>query len=132
MNKYRQFGFRAVQLGVFEFLLKLVSHKIFSDKSLVAKIVRKSLYDHLSLMCELFDSDGSMSQHSKIFELLSEVLSTPSIANEFCKHEDGPLRSLFNSAMEIFPIDFAPLTMVAQSLSSASATSNKYVSCIIF
>ena len=105
---------------------------MYTDKSLIAKIVRKNLYDHLSFMCDLFDSDGSMAQHSKIYELISEVLSTPSIANEFCKHEDGPLRSLLNSAMEIFPIEFAPLTMLAQSLSSASVSSNKFVSLTFY
>lgn len=127
-SRFHQIGSRAIQLNVFEFLQKLLCHKIFKDKSVYSRIVRKSVYDHLSLLCELFDADGSIAQHPKVFELMSEVLSTPSIALEFVKNEDAPLHSLFDSAKEMFPNDFLPLSMIAKSLSIASATGNKYVS----
>lgn len=97
---------------------------MFRDKSMVSKIVRRRLFDHLTYLCELFDED--VAQHPKVFDLLSELLMTPSLASEFCKSEDSPIRSLFNSAMETFPLEFVPLTMIAQSL--AASGSSKYVS----
>lgn len=127
-SRFHQIGSRSIQLNVFDFLHKLLCHKIFKDKSVSSRIVRKSIYDHLSLLCELFDTDGSIAQHPKIFELISEVLKTPSIALEFAKNEDAPMHSLFDSAKEMFPNKFLPLSMIAISLSVASATGNKYVS----
>ena len=122
-----QLGSRAVQLNVFDFLHKMVTHKMFRDKSIICRIVYKCIYDHLSFLCELFDTDGSMAQHPKIFELFSQLLTSPAIAKEFCKAEDSPIRSLFNSALEKFPFEFIPLSLIAKSLTSAHSVSNAYI-----
>lgn len=129
-SRLHQIGSRSIQLNVFDFLHKLLLHKNYKDKSVYSRIVRKSIYDHLSLLCQLFDSDGSISQHPKIFELTSEVLATPSIALEFAKNEDSSLHSLFDSAKEMFPLNFLPLSMIAKALSNASPTGNKFVSIL--
>ncbi|XP_055610232.1 nucleoporin Nup188 [Uranotaenia lowii] len=126
-NRYRQFGSRAVQLGVFEYLLALISHPTFNDHSLVCRVTRKSIFNHLSYLCQLFDSDGSVASHAKIIELLSELLQNPSIAVEFCKNEDNPIRSLYDTALEVFPVDFVPLATIAHALSSSGANQAKYI-----
>lgn len=124
---YGKLGSRAVQLNVFDFLQKMLSHKMFSDKSLTAKAVTRCIYENLSFMCELFNSDGSMAQHPKIFELVAEILKSPALAKEFCKSEDDPIRTLFNASMEKFPFDFVPLSMIAHSLATASKASHDWV-----
>ncbi|XP_055534694.1 nucleoporin Nup188 [Wyeomyia smithii] len=126
-NRYRQFGSRAIQLGVFQYLHALVTHPTFQDHSLVCRITRRAIFNHLGFLCQLFDSDGSVSYHNKIFELLAELLHSPSIATEFCKNEDNPIRSLFDTALENFPVDFIPLATIAHALASAGITQNKYV-----
>ena len=124
---YGKLGSRAVQLNVFDFLHKMLTHKMFNDNSLMSKVISRSIYDNLSFLCDLFNSDGSVAQHSKIFELLSEVLKSPAIAKDFCKSEDNPIRTLFNSALEKFPYEFTPLSMIGYSLASASKVSHKWI-----
>ncbi|XP_053685205.1 nucleoporin Nup188 [Sabethes cyaneus] len=126
-NRYRQFGSRAIQLGVFQYLHALVTHPTFADHSLVCRITRRAIFNHLGYLCQLFDSDGSVSHHNKIFDLLAELLHSPSIASEFCKNEDNPIRSLFDTALENFPVDFVPLATIAHALASSGITQNKYV-----
>ncbi|XP_058460873.1 nucleoporin Nup188 [Malaya genurostris] len=126
-SRYRQFGSRAIQLGVFQYLYALVTHCTFKDHNLVCRVTRRAVFNHLGFMCKLFDSDGSMSQHSKIFELFSELLHSPSIATELCKNEDTPIRSLLDTALENFPVDFVPLSMIAHALASAGIAQNKYI-----
>ncbi|XP_055628590.1 nucleoporin Nup188 [Toxorhynchites rutilus septentrionalis] len=125
--RYRQFGSKAVQLGVFEYLLVLVSHPTFKDYSIVCRVSRKAIFNHLGFLCQLFDSDGSVANHAKIIDLFSELLHSPSIASELCKNEDSPIRSLFNTTLENFPIDFSSLAMIAHALASAGVSQNKYV-----
>ncbi|XP_058830469.1 nucleoporin Nup188 [Topomyia yanbarensis] len=126
-SRYRQFGSRAIQLGVFQYLYALVTHCSFKDHSLVCRTTRRAIFNHLGFMCQLFDSDGSVSHHSKIFDLFSELLHSPSIATELCKNEDTAVRSLLDAALENFPVEFVPLAMIAHALSSAGITQNKYV-----
>lgn len=126
-SKYRQFGSKALQMNVFKYLNDMISHPLFKDNSMIATVVRKSIYGHLSHLCQLFDADGSVAQHAHIFELLSEILTTPTIANEFCCNEDDPIRSLFQTSIELFPVEFVPLSMIAYSLSSAGINQNNFV-----
>jgi nuclear pore complex protein Nup188 len=126
-NNYGKLGARAVQLNVFEYLHKMITHKQFMDKSLISKVFLRCVYENLVILCDLFNTDGSLAQHPKIFELFSEVLKLPSIAKDFCKNEDSPARTLFNSAVEKFPHDFVPLSLLARSLSAASVASNNWI-----
>ncbi|XP_038118197.1 nucleoporin Nup188 [Culex quinquefasciatus] len=126
-SRYRQFGSRAIQLGVFEYLLAMVQHSTFNDHSIVCRVTRKAIFNQLGFLCQLFDSDGSVAQHAKIYDLLSELLHSPSIAAEFCKNEDNPVRSLFDTTLENFPVDFTPLAMIAHALASAGTNQNKYI-----
>jgi nuclear pore complex protein Nup188 len=126
-GKYGRLGSKAVQLNVFDFLLKLIKHKQFSDKSLLSKVVIRCVYDNLSFLCELFNADGSMGQYAKIYELFAEILKMPMIAKEFCKSESLPIRTLFDSAVQSFPHDFIPLSIIAKSLSQASIQSNAWI-----
>lgn len=124
---YGKLGSRAVQLNVFDFLHKMLTHRMLKDESLVSKIITRCIYDNLSFLCELFNADGSMQNHPKIFELFSEVLKSPIIARDFCKSEENPIRTLFNSAVEKFPFEFIPLSLIAKSLASASKLSCKWI-----
>lgn len=49
--------------------------------------MRKTIYDLLSYLCDFFDGDGSCSKYSFIYELLSELITWPSLAKEFCTKE---------------------------------------------
>lgn len=124
---YGKLGARAVQLNCFEFLLTMMKHKMFRDKSLSSKLVSQCVYENLSFLCELFNADGSISHHSKVYELFAEVLKSPTIAKDFCKTDDNPIRSLLNSALEKFPHEFIPLSLIAQSLASASKQSHSWI-----
>ncbi|XP_041771504.1 nucleoporin Nup188-like isoform X1 [Anopheles merus] len=126
-RRYQQLGSRAIKLGVFEYLHAIVSHPMFKDQSLTARIVRKSIFNHLGFLCQLFDADESIAHHSNIYDLLSELLTSPTIATEFCKIEDHPIRALFNICLEHFPVEFTPLSKVAYALASAGSSQNKYI-----
>ncbi|XP_053672999.1 nucleoporin Nup188 [Anopheles nili] len=126
-RRYQQLGSRAIKLGVFEYLHGIVSHPMFKDQSLTARIVRKSIFNHLGFLCQLFDADESIAHHSKIFDLLSELLTSPTIATEFCKTEDHPIRALFNISLEQFPVEFTPLSKIAYALATAGSSQNSYI-----
>uniref|UniRef100_A0A182PSF0 Nucleoporin NUP188 n=1 Tax=Anopheles epiroticus TaxID=199890 RepID=A0A182PSF0_9DIPT len=126
-RRYQQLGSRAIKLRVFEYLHAIVSHPMFKDQSLTARIVRKSIFNHLGFLCQLFDADESIANHSNIYDLLSELLTSPTIATEFCKLEDHPIRALFNICLEHFPVEFTPLSKVAYALATAGSTQNKYI-----
>jgi len=124
---FGKLGARAVQLNVFDFLHKMLTHRLFKDRSLTSRIITRCVYDNLSFLCDLFNSDGSMSQHPRIFELFSEVLKSPAIAKDFIKSEDNPIRTLFSAALERFPYEFIPLSLIAKSLATASKASEKWI-----
>lgn len=82
--KYQQFGDRAAQLGVFNYLRTITRHPMYGDRySVIGRLVRKAVYNILNELCDLFDGDGSVARHKYIFELLTELLRTPSIARDF-------------------------------------------------
>lgn len=84
ISKYQQFGARAVHLGVFNYLYTMIRHPMYSDRySVIGRIVRKTIYNILNELCDLFDDDGSMARHKYVFHLLSELLKTYSIASDF-------------------------------------------------
>jgi nuclear pore complex protein Nup188 len=126
-SSYGKLGTKAVQLNVFDYLFKMVTHKNFKDKSLVSRIFIRCIYDNLEYVCELFNTDGSMAQHPMIFELFSELLKLPAIAKEFCKSEQSPMRSLYDAAVQMFPNKFTPLSKLANSLATASLSSFSWI-----
>lgn len=106
----------------------------------MSRIVRKTVYNMLTHMCNFFDGDGSCARHPYIYELLCELLSWPTLAKEFCADEgefiqslpkrsgklykyclfsEKGVRSLFNTLLETFPIDFVHLSMLASALTKA-------------
>ncbi|KAG4075361.1 hypothetical protein HA402_003152 [Bradysia odoriphaga] len=114
--KYQQFGTRAVHLGVFNYLCVMIRHPMYGDRySVIGRIVRKTVYNILNELCDLFDGDGSVARHKNIYQLLSELLRTYTIANDFIGRDDGCV-SLYNTACNNFPVDFISLSMIAESL----------------
>lgn len=88
ITKYQTFGTRAAHLGVFNYLCTMIQHPMYSERySVIGRIVRKTIYNSLTELCNLFDSDGSMARHKNIFHLLSELLKTYSIAKDFIGRE---------------------------------------------
>lgn len=124
--RIRQYGTRAVQLGVFEFLHTMLKHALYKDNSIVARIVRRTVYILLTELCNRFDADGSVANHRHIYELLGELLRTPMLAKDFCSREDG-VRSLYNTLLENFPLDFVALSGLAEAIASTGTAQQSFV-----
>ncbi|KAH8292589.1 hypothetical protein KR018_009705, partial [Drosophila ironensis] len=115
----RQFGKRALDLRCFEQLNELVAHPMYDDDSLVSRIARRTIYNLLGHMCDLFDGDGSCARYSGIYDLLCGLVAYPQLAKDFCNREDDGARSLYKTLLENFPLDFTNLAKLAQALSKA-------------
>lgn len=128
-KRYRQFGTKALQLNAFEFMHLMVSHHMFSDLvgNRTALIVRLAVFDLLGQLCTLFDGDGSVGNHHKIYELFAEVLRTPAIGSQFVGDEEEPTRSLYNSAIQNFPVEFESLSLIATALSASGEKQSAFV-----
>ncbi|XP_055385303.1 nucleoporin Nup188 [Condylostylus longicornis] len=117
-RKFRQYGGKAVQLDVFNSFKNIVTHQMFEDDSLISRVARKTVYNYLNHLCELFD-DGSIGKHNGVYDLLSELLHTPLIAKHFVQNEDCGIRSLYTGLLENFPIDFYSISKIFLALSKA-------------
>ncbi|XP_020805779.1 nucleoporin NUP188 homolog [Drosophila serrata] len=116
----RQLGKRAVDLKCFVQLQQIVRHSMYADDSMLSRIARKTIYNQLCYMCDLFDGDGSCARHEGIYELLCELVSWPQLAKDFCNREDDDgARSLYKSLLENFPLEFTHLAKLSQSLTKA-------------
>uniref|UniRef100_A0A1B0GBY2 Nucleoporin NUP188 n=1 Tax=Glossina morsitans morsitans TaxID=37546 RepID=A0A1B0GBY2_GLOMM len=115
----RQMGKRALDLNCFSYMNDMISNSIFKDDSLVSRIVRRTVYNMLCCMCDYFDGDGSCCKYPYIYDLLSELLTWPSLAKDFCSTKESGVHSLFATLLEIFPMDFVHLSMVATALTKA-------------
>lgn len=127
-QKFQQYGTKATKLGVFGYLQKIISHPMYRDQSLAALIACRTVYNLMAFMCEIFDSDRAVAQHKNIFELLSELLKNPTIATSFYSSTAGGAQSLFQTAIENFPVDFVSLSMIAHSLTNTSNAAAAFVS----
>lgn len=115
-RKYRQFGTRATQLGAFGYLHAMIAHAMYDDKSSTANCFRRSVYNLLCLLCDLFDEDGTVARYPGAYELCAELLKTPAIARDFCADEESGIRSLYNTALENFGVDFVALSSIVNAL----------------
>lgn len=129
-QRFQQYGTKATKLGVFGYLKNMISHPMFRDQSLVAHIACRTVYNLLSFMCEIFDSDRAVVQHKNIFELLYELLKNPAIATQFYTNPEAGALSLYDTAIENFPVDFVSLSMIAHSLTTTNKASAGFVSLI--
>lgn len=127
-QRFNQYGTKATKLGVFGYLQKMVIHPMFRDQSLAAYIACRTIYNMLSCMCEIFDSERAVAQHKNIFELLCELLKNHNIATIFYKNSEGNKQPLFQTAVNSFPVDFVSLSMIANSLTITSVASATFVS----
>ncbi|XP_016986154.1 nucleoporin Nup188 [Drosophila rhopaloa] len=112
----RQLGKRAVDLKCFVQLHLVARHSMYADDSMLSRIVRKTIYNQVGYMCNLFDGDGSCARYEGIYELLCELVSWPHLAKDFCSREDDGPRSLYKTLLENFPLEFTHLSKLAQSL----------------
>lgn len=126
--KFQQYGTKAAKLGVFSYLQKLISHPMYQDESLPSLIAYRSVFNLLTMMCEIFDVERAIAQHKNIFELLCELLKHPTIAATFHSNTDSGAQALFSTAIEHFPIDFIPLSMIAYSLTTTTKVMSTFVS----
>lgn len=129
-RSYQGCGSRAIKMEVFKFLLSILNTKTYQSKppNLLANTARRTIYNTLNDLCDLFDGDGSVAQHSGVYDLLAELLVTPSIAVDFMKahansEESSGSVSLYNTAIELFPSEFVPISKIAAALAS-SGTKN--------
>lgn len=128
--RFQQYGTKAAKLGVFTYLHKMVGHPMYRDQSLTALITYQTVFNMLSFMCEIFDNERAITQHTNIFELLCELLKHQTIATKFHSNPESGAQSLFNTAIHNFPVDFIPLSMISHSLTTTSNTMSSYVSNI--
>lgn len=127
-QKFQQYGTKATKLGVFGYLQKMISHPMYRDQSLAALIACRTVYNLMAFMCEIFDSDRAVAQHKNIFKLLCELLKNSTIATSFFNSTAGGAQSLFQTAIENFPVDFVSLSMIAHSLTITSNAAAAFVS----
>lgn len=140
-QRFNQYGTKATRLGVFGYLQKLISHPMYRDQSLAAFIACRTVYNLLAFMCEVFDSDRVVVQHTNVIELLSELVKNPHIATTFYNQMSGAGagavsdgsstsggQSLFQTTVENFPIDFVSLSMIAHSLTITNSAAAAFVS----
>lgn len=97
----------------------------------MSRLIRKSIFDHLSRLCDLFDDDGSMAYKNHVYDLLAELLQYPILAKDFVENEDIGVRSLYNTAMENFPVDMISLSKLGVSLIKSSNLGYSFVSTIL-
>lgn len=135
-RSYQNCGAKAMKLDVFKYLLTILTSKTYQSSkptNLLATTARRIVYDTLDALCVLFDGDGSIAQRSFVYDLLAELLTTPSIAVDFMKsfNEDNSRGcvSLYNTAVELFPAEFVPISKLAGALASSGAKNgNEFVS----
>lgn len=130
-RKFQQYGTKAAQLGVFSYLQKVITHPMFRDQSPAATIAYQTVYKVLATLCDIFDSDRAVVQHKNIFELLCELLKHPVIAAKFLSSTEDGAQALFQTAIDNFPVDFVPLSMIACSLTATSNDSEIDVSSAV-
>lgn len=128
-RSYQLCGANAIQLNVFKYLLTLLTAKTFQNRppNLLAITARQLVYSVLNEMCDLFDADGSVGHHNFIYDLVAELLTTSSIAVDFIKryNEDNPggCVSLYNTAIELFPVTMIQISKMASALASSGTKS---------
>lgn len=127
-QRFQQYGTKAAKLGVFDYLVKMLSHPMYRDQSLAGTISCQVISNLLSNLCDIFDCERIVEQHQNIFDLLAELLKNPTIALVLCTGAENGIKSLFNASIKRFPLDFAALSMIAYSVTTSSAESASYVS----
>nr|NP_001246283.1 nucleoporin 188kDa, isoform C [Drosophila melanogaster]A0A0B4K859.1 RecName: Full=Nucleoporin Nup188; AltName: Full=Nucleoporin 188kDa [Drosophila melanogaster]AFH08037.1 nucleoporin 188kDa, isoform C [Drosophila melanogaster] len=115
----RQLGKRAVDLKCFVQLHLIARHSMYADDSMLSRIVRRTIYNQVGYLCDLFDGDGSCARYEGIYELLCELVSWPHLAKDFCSREDDGPCSLYKTLLENFPLELTHLSKLALSLTKA-------------
>lgn len=125
--RFQQYGTKATKLGVFDYLRKMICHPMYRDKSRTADIACRVIRNLLSNLCEVFDCERVVAQHQNIFDLFSELLKNPAVAASVYAGTNNGIQLLIGEAVNRFPIDFTPLSMISHSLTTASADAASYV-----
>lgn len=128
-RSYQQCGAKAIKLDVFKYLLTILTSKTFQNKppNLLAIVARQLVYNILNEMCDLFDADGSVGHYNFVYDLVAELLTTSSIAVDYMKryNEDSSRGcvSLYNTAIELFPVTMIPISKIASALATSGTKS---------
>ncbi|XP_043280219.1 nucleoporin Nup188 [Venturia canescens] len=124
LNQFRPFGIKAIQLDVFNQLQSLMDAEMIREDTKYARVVRKSVYNLLTLLCSFVD-DVRISSFSGIFEAVGSTLRYPEIADLFWNDmaQETGLWPYYDRAVALFPHKFEPLTLIATGLASASKSS---------
>lgn len=129
LNQFRPFGVKAIQLDVFRQLQSLMDTDMIREDTKYARVVRKSVYNLLTLLCSFVD-DSRISSFNGIFEAVGSTLRYSEIADFFWNDmaQDAGLWPYYDRAVALFPYKFEPLTVIATGLASASKSSAEKVS----
>ncbi|CAH1785634.1 unnamed protein product, partial [Owenia fusiformis] len=123
----RKLGNTALQLGVFDYMLELVTSEPFNGNTMIAHVSQTVLYGLLSVLLTLFHED-TLGDTTALYQLVSKLLSHPLIAADMWdKGFDEGVGTLVGSALSKFPLDFEGLVHLMIPLAKASKPSSRRV-----
>ncbi|XP_071443608.1 nucleoporin NUP188 [Hetaerina americana] len=121
--RYQKLGEQALQLRVFSFMERMLTHTLFKEKTVFSTIAFSTIYQLISLLANTFEKDN-LGNTSDVLSLVAVLLSHSKMAD--CFWEDGMeegVGALYCLAKEMFPLQFGPLVKMAQGLVSSSSSS---------
>ncbi|XP_066586907.1 nucleoporin Nup188 isoform X2 [Prorops nasuta] len=122
LNQFKLFGLKAIKLNVFHYLRGLLNSEIVQDDTYYAEVVRNSVYNMFTLLSVFVDKER-MSSLDGIFHATAALLQYPEVADKFWNEQEDELRTIYQCAIELFPYNFSPLTIIATGLANASESS---------
>ncbi|RUS75552.1 hypothetical protein EGW08_016677, partial [Elysia chlorotica] len=124
----QKFGFQALQLGVFEFLLEMLEAEPFCGKSDLASVAHYLVYSVLSALLSVYHEE-TLGNTEALYGIAYKLCKWDFIAekNWMKTNEPEGLTILYESSKQWFPLDFACFVQLNISLASASAYSAQKV-----
>ncbi|XP_014681230.1 PREDICTED: nucleoporin NUP188 homolog [Priapulus caudatus] len=127
----RRLGRIALQCDAFEYLLRMLRTAPFSGNTVVATLSKQTVYSLLQILLQCFDEEtlGSM---DTLYEIAREVLRLQCLAqNMWDMGLEKGVGLLLTSAIQLFPLDPAPVLRIGAALASACQDSaEKVIGCL--
>ncbi|KAL5011424.1 hypothetical protein ScPMuIL_009975 [Solemya velum] len=129
----RKFGNLALQLNVFEFMSLMLETEPFCGKTTVASFSHYVVYTTLFTTLAVYDENtlGGHRDSEILYEVSAKLLKKEFVATDFWqKGLDEGLGTLFQSAIEWFPLDFSTLLRFSVALATGSKESAKKIMAV--
>ncbi|XP_028393540.1 nucleoporin NUP188 homolog isoform X2 [Dendronephthya gigantea] len=119
----QRMGSRALQCGVFPYLLNLMKSAPFNEDTVLLSIARSTIYDLLSVVLTLFH-ESTLGDPLMLIAVLKETLQSSELCGKFWKSElESGMAMLLKSAKRNFPYRFTPFTQIMTSLAKDKTSS---------